>query len=147
MFPFVHWGKRTWIGPALLMASLVLYSLTSGFPDRTRFDQPLNDVDYLNTMEVHYQQKAAKVLDRFTDQSYTVDLNLELDAARTTTTTDQTGTWVESTDLSPRIKTIRCCVTLAANTEVDKDHLFRCLAYSLGVDLSRGDLLQICVNG
>ncbi len=147
MFPFVHWGKRTWIGPALLMASLVLYSLTSGIPDRTRYNQPLTDVEYLDIMETHYQQKAAKVLDRFTDQPFTVDLNLELSTARKTTTTDLRGDLVESTDFRPKIQTIRCCVTLERDTEIDKDHLFRCLAYSLGVDLSRGDQLQICVNG
>lgn len=135
------------MGPALLMASLVLYSLTFGCFDRTRFDQPLNDVDYLNVMEAHYQKKAAKVLDRFTDKPYTVDLNLELDPAQTTTTTHQAGTWVKSTVLGPEVKSIRCCVTLAAGTVVDNDHLFRCLAYSLGIDLSRGDLLQICING
>ena len=147
MFPFVHWGKRTLIGPALLMASLVLYSLASGMSDRTRFDQPLGDIEYLDLMETHYQQKAAKVLDRFTDQPYTIDLHLELSTARTTTTTDLRGDLVESTDFRPKIQTIRCCVTLERDTEVDRDHLFRCLSYALGVDLSRGDQLQICVNG
>ncbi len=166
MFPFVHLGKRPWIGPALLMmVSLVFNYLTSGIPDRTRFDQLHDDVDYLAVMETHYQHKAAKVLDRFTDQPYNVDLHLEFDTARTTTTTyqpgekiliasdekcetmDQTGTWVESTDVRPKLKSIRCCVTLASGTEIDRDHLFRCLAYSLGIDLSRGDQLQICVNG
>lgn len=172
MFPFVHLGKRPWIGPALLMmASLVFNTLTSGIPDRTRFDQPHDDVSYLAVMETHYQQKAAKVLDRFTDQPYSVDLNLEFETARTTTTTyrsgetahsevmelprhnsspqrvSTTGAWVESTDVRPKLKTIRACVTLATGTEVDRDHLFRCLAYSLGIDLARGDQLQICVNG
>ena len=156
MFPFVHLGKRPWIGPALLMmASLVFNYLTSGIPDRTRFDQPHNDVDYYAVMENHYQHKAAKVLDRFTDQPYAVDLHLEFDAAHTTTTTYQpaektqfvANTWTESTNIRPKVKTIRCCVTLATGTEIDRDHLFRCLAYSLGIDLSRGDQLQICVNG
>lgn len=163
-----------------MMASLVFNYLTSGIPDRTRFDQLHDDVDYLAVMETHYQHKAAKVLDRFTDQPYNVDLHLEFDTARTTTTTYQpgekiliasdekcetmdqtqnynysvhgqkwevTGTWVESTDIRPKLKSIRCCVTLASGTEIDRDHLFRCLAYSLGIDLSRGDQLQICVNG
>lgn len=131
---------------------------------------PATDLDYLEGMEDHLRAKALKVLTRFSSsESCTVDLNLELDAAQMTTTTYQpgtrvllgrqekregenyilsenwepTGTWTESTDARPRIKSMRVCVTLPQGGEIDHDHLYRCLSYELGIDLHRGDLLQI----
>jgi hypothetical protein len=179
MFPFVHLSKRPWIGPSLLMASLVLLNLTNQFPDRTNPTvAPQSDVSYLSDMESHLKSKAAEVLDRVGCQDFTVDLSLQLDTAQTTTTTylpgekilvaDQekletheavtensyknctrsqkwelTGTWTESTDVRPKIQSIRCCVTIAADQNIDHDHLYRCLSYALGIDLERGDILQI----
>jgi hypothetical protein len=195
MFPFVHLSKRPWIGPGLLMASLVLLSLTTQFLDRPQ--TPKTDVEYIVDMERHLKSKAAGVVKNFTSEDYTIDLNLVLDTTATTTTTylpgekilvsdqekkeslganvasedtqcltggsqqstdgakrtynnysrsqkwEMTGTWSESTDVRPKIELIRCCVTLTGNETIDHDHLYRRLSYALGIDLERGDLLQI----
>ena len=181
MFPFVQMGKRPWIGPSLLLASLVLLNLTPQFLNRTPENvAPKSDVSYLSDMEAHLKSKGGEVIERFTSDDYTIDLNLELDTTAVTTTTyepgdkilvaDQeksevldreategrgykncvrsqkwelTGTWTESTDVRPRIKQIRCCVTLPKGEDIDQDHLYRCLAASMGISLERGDLLQI----
>ncbi len=54
-----------------------------------------------------------------------------------------TGVWRESTDVRPRIKSMRVCVTMPRGVTIDNDHLYRCLSYELGIDLHRGDLLQL----
>lgn len=54
-----------------------------------------------------------------------------------------TGTWTESTDVRPRIKQIRCCITLPQGENIDHDHLFQCLSAALGVNLERGDILKL----
>jgi hypothetical protein len=175
MFPFVHFSKRPWLGPALLLASLVLSSLTN-----QPFDRPIpsiapqSDVDYLTDMERHLKGKACEVIAEFPCQDYSLDLSLELDTKATTTTTYQpgekilvankvkrestntdyqynvcdqkwelTGTWTESTDVRPKIRSIRCCLTVSGKEGLDTDHLYRRLTYALGLDLDRGDMLQI----
>ncbi len=54
-----------------------------------------------------------------------------------------TGTWEESNEVRPRIKTLKCCVTLTNNPHINADDLFRSLSYGLGIDLARGDILKI----
>jgi hypothetical protein len=91
MFPFVHLSKRPWFGPALLVASLVLLSLTPRLLDCPSTSPPASasrsDVSYLSEMEHHLQAKACQVVQRFSSQPYTVDLSLQLDTVATTTTT------------------------------------------------------------
>ena len=194
MFPFVQFSKQPWLGSTLLLGCLVVLSGLHQLPTFSDV-APKDDVTYLSEMEAHLAGKARDVLDRFTSETTTVDLNLELDTAQTVVTTYEpgaepvlissqeksekmarpdgavspdpsatelesggsgdyshhvksqnlalTGTWTESTDVRPKIKTIRCCVTLPKGEDIDHDHLYRCLSYALGMNLERGDLLQI----
>ena len=54
-----------------------------------------------------------------------------------------TGTWQDSVNEHPRISRIQCCVSISKDQDLNEDHLFRCLSTSLGIDLSRGDVLRI----
>jgi hypothetical protein len=120
-------------------------------------------------MEAHLTAKAEDVMARFSSESYSVDLNLELDTTQTTVTTylpgervlvssqdkteseqvvrsenwQLTGTWNETIDVRPKIQKLRCCVSFPAGQNIDHDQLYRCLSYALGVNLERGDLLQL----
>lgn len=94
MFPFVHFSRRPWIGPTLLVASLALLSLTSRFldiPPTSPTVTASSDIEYLAELENHLQAKAAQVVERFTSEDYTIDLCLELDTVQTTTTSYQPG--------------------------------------------------------
>jgi len=109
-------------------------------------------------------QKAERVLDRFDTSSHTVDLSVSLDHTTITTTTFDPGHSMrgcadrghdplncdeleerrtEEVSDNPRVQQIRVCVTLSKDDNIDKDELFRALSYSLGIDLSRGDVLRL----
>jgi hypothetical protein len=100
-------------------------------------------------------QKADRVLTRFGADTYTVDLSVTLDHAIVTTTTfdpgepscsedgNANGVWREEVCNEPRISRLKVCVTIPKEENLDQDQLFRSLSYTLGVDLSRGDLLRI----
>ena len=99
-------------------------------------------------------QKAEQVLKRFGADSYAIDLSVVLDHTTITTTTFDPGnrpqklapsqeTWQEEVSTSPRVRHIKVCVTIPKQDEIDQDQLFRSLSYSLGIDLSRGDMLRL----
>lgn len=133
----------------LLSAILLALHLSIILPTTT-LDRDSNptELSQLQATESHLKAKATLVLERFTDQPFTVDLHVELDQPRTLTTLYQPGpgdegTWQESLDYRPSVRQVMCCVTLRSEADLDVDHLFRCLSYNLGIDLSRGDLLKI----
>lgn len=174
MFPFVRCSHKLWLTHGLLMGSLVVFNPLFPSNERSTTTTTPAEIVYLSEMESHLKSKAGPVIERFTSGDYTVDLNVELVSTHTVTTTylpgdkilvaDQeehdgshrvrqqkwelTGTWIESSDARPSIKQLRCCVTLSKPEagDLDVDHLYRCLSYELGVDLRRGDLLQIVVR-
>lgn len=104
---------------------------------------------------------------------WNVDLSLELSTAQTTVTSYEpgptvitaqqlkkdfsndrkndicstsyalTGNWTETSNVRPEIKRIRCLITLPKNCDLDHDLLYKRLTYALGLDLARGDVLQI----
>jgi hypothetical protein len=110
------------------------------------------------------QQKAESVLHRFDTSSHTIDLSVCLDHTTITTTTFDPGhsmqgcadrghdpldcdelseSKTEEVSDAPRVRKIKVCVTLSKSDNIDKDRLFRALSYSLGIDLSRGDMLRL----
>jgi hypothetical protein len=118
------------------------------------------------------KQKTEQVLKRFDAGQHTIDLSVSLDhtTIRTTTfdpgdnqtTTSETiaglrsrdlrndinndsGTWQEEISTSPRLRSIKVCITLSQEDKIDEDQLFRSLSYALGIDLKRGDMLRIVV--
>lgn len=99
-------------------------------------------------------QKADLVLERFGATNYTIDLSVDLDHATVTTTTYDPGgqnvearptaeSWQEEVSTSPQVRSMKVCVTLSKSDDIDQDQLFRSLSYTLGIDLSRGDMLRI----
>ena len=98
-------------------------------------------------------RKAQAILERSHASSYTIDLSVALDHTQITTTTfdpgesgspnNAGGVWLEEVTTSPRIQTIKVCVTLAAEDRLDKVQLFESLSFGLGLDPERGDKLRI----
>lgn len=154
------------------MACLILLNPALSGLDRLKTTVPSTNLNYLSEMENHLKSKAKPIVEEFVKGDYSVDLSLVLETAQTTTTTyipgdkilvaehertengatvreqkwELTGTWMESSQVHPHVRQIRCCVTLPKGTEIDHDHLYRRLSYELGIDLSRGDLLQIVMR-
>lgn len=187
MFPFVRLLKPSGLGPAMLVASLVVLNLTSTYlnsnptvtPSTVASPPTHGDIAYVDALESHLEAKALNILGRYTKEPAFVDLNLELEPTAVTTTTyvpgdkilvqsqeksekldpteaeggysniarsqqwELTGTWEESQEVRPRIKALKCCVTLTNDPSINSDELYRSLSYGLGIDLSRGDLLKI----
>jgi len=160
---------------SFVFLSLIAYQLSLSISPRTapiQTDDPrLADVV---AYEELLKQKAEQVLQRFGASEYTVDLSVVLDHTTITTTTyepqecavptseliaeiptenstfrdlneEDHGTWQEEVSTSPRIRSIKICVTLDQDDDIDEDQLFRSLSYTLGIDLKRGDMLRIVV--
>ena len=156
MFPFIRlFGPFRHYIVGFVFLALVGYQLSSTInppikPVQTNDPRLADIVAYENLL----QQKAEAVLERFGATSHSVDLSVSLDHITITTTTfdptnsdpndeNAAGTWQEETTTSPRIRTIKVCVTLESGQIEDQDQLFRSLSYTLGIDLSRGDLLRL----
>ena len=156
MFPFIRlFGPFRHYAVGFVFLALVGYQLSSTInppiePVQTNDPRLADVVAYENLL----QQKAEAALNKFGASSHTVDLSVSLDHITTTTTTfDPTntdesngtvaGTWQEETTTSPKINRIMVCVTLDSDRIEDQDQLFRSLSYTLGIDLSRGDLLRL----
>lgn len=95
-------------------------------------------------------QKAQMVMDRADASSYTIDLSVELDHTRVTTTTfdpsdehENGGVWKEEVTTSPRVRCIKVIVTLTVEDELNKDQLFQNLTGALGLKPERGDTLRL----
>lgn len=132
----------------LFSAALLVFHLSIILPTQSNPDSDSNRLSQLQTTESHLMAKATTVLERFTNNPFSIDLSVELDHTKTHTKRYQpgpqtSGTWYESRDDQPRVRLIKCCVTIQGERDIDTDHLFRCLSYSIGLDLSRGDLLKI----
>ena len=98
-------------------------------------------------------QKAQAILERSGASTYTIDLSVALDHTQITTTTfdpgdssspdNAGGVWLEEVTTSPRIRTIKVCITLTAEDGLDKMQLFESLSFALGLEPERGDKLRI----
>lgn len=131
---------------AALLVFTVIAALNSSSIQQTTTNHnanqdPLTRQRYL---EQHLSAKANDVVQGITDSSFTIDLSVELEDGRTTYTDLVSGQYESRTDYTPTVRSIRCCVTIEArDPKLDTDHLYRRLAYALGLDLARGDLLKL----
>ncbi len=144
MFPTVRWPGLVKVHCAFLIVTTALaLNLSNIEPTTPNHNAKNNQIKQLQSIEKHLEGKATDVLLRVTNQPFSVDLNVTLDHTRTRTRRFSAASWHESVDDQPRIKAIVCCVTLESHQGLDTDRLYNQLTYSLGLDLSRGDLLKI----
>lgn len=140
MFPTVRWPGLLRIHVFLVVLGTVM-AINSSIDHNQRHNEASFEVA---TLESRLAEKAKSVLSRVTEQPSSVDISVEFDYTETTTTTYASGTVQSQTSRRPRIARILCCVTIEKqDPNLDTDYLYRCLSYSMGLDLSRGDLLKI----
>ena len=156
MFPYIRLYSpfRHYMIGFIFIALIGLQTSLLLFPTQT----PLQSKDPRLADVIAYEdllsQKAELVLKRFGADSYAIDLSVVLDHTTITITTFDPGSgsqklpatqekWQEEVSTSPRVRHIKVCVTIPKQEQIDQDQLFRSLSYSLGIDLSRGDMLRL----
>lgn len=173
MFPSVRlYGPfRHYIFGSLFL-TLFAYQLSLVLDQQTPTIQT-NDPRLADTLayEELLRQKASLVLHRFGAEEHSIDLSVGLDHTTITTTTFHPsqhntettsellarnreqlqvepqrvgGTWLEEVDASPRVRSVKVCIVHRLNLDrLEQQNLRRSLAFALGIDQQRGDILTI----